>query len=580
MSSVEIRDYVRPLLKWWWLLAAATVVAALSSFVYTVMQPAVYEARTTVMVGSTIQDPNPSSNQVWMAQQLAETYADIAQRTPIRQATMAALAMDWLPFYQASVIPNTQIIEIKVFDEDANRTYAVATELISQLILKGPSGEQKRQSFVEEQLNKLQTNITETEDEILQKQEDLGKIFSARDIVNVQNQISALQTKLTTLQANYAALLANTQKGAINALNLLEPAIIPTEPMASNLLINILIAAMIGFVLAAGGAFLIEYFDDSIKTAEDAKQVLGTAVLSSIPLIENMQADTNQLVMTKNTSVPATEAYRVLRTNLQFAMVDRQLKLLLITSPSPMEGKSLTAANLAVALARGGRRVVLVDVDMHRPTQHRLFRLVNNIGLTTLLLAENAPLDRLLQKTGIPGLQVLTTGPLPPNPAELLGSRRMQDILGKLKEHADIVILDSPPVMAVADAVILSSLADAVLTVVRAGKTRREAARQALNALQQVKARVIGVVLNGITKDSNGYYNYGYYNSGAYLLPGPVATTPSNQRTPNARAIPLLPAALALQVPELAGHAQSNGVHYGKVPASGRNPLIPPRREN
>ena len=592
MSSVEVREYLRPLIKWWWLLAAATLVAALSSFVYTMLQPAVYEARTTLMVGSTIEDPNPSSTQVFLTQQLAETYADIAKRTPIKQATMQALNMEWLPYYDVSVIPNTQIIEIRVYDEEPNRSYAVAAELVSQLILKGPTGEQKRITFVDEQLNKLQVNITDTENEIAQKQEDLGKIFSAREIVAVQNQTTALQTKLTTLQANYAALLANTQKGATNALHILEPAVVPTEPTASNLLINVLIAAMIGFVLAAGGAFLIEYLDDSIKSADDAQKALDMSVLSSIPLMKEPVNETDRLVMLQNTPAPATEAYRVLRTNLQFTMVDRQLKLLLVTSPSPMEGKSLTAANLAAALARGGKRVVLMDVDMHRPTQHRLFRLINNIGLTTALLSDSMPIESLLQKTSVPGLYVLATGPLPPNPAELLGSRRMQDILTKLKERADIVVMDSPPVLAVADAVILSSLADAVLMVVRSGKTRREWAKQALNSLNQVKARVVGVVVNGITKSENGYYSYSYYNnySGPRLLTGPVA--PNTQNNGNGQPVQELaqPAMPAMQTPapmmptamsmETMTQVKQPSMSNGNSHSHGRNPLIPPRKEN
>ncbi len=562
MNNVDIKDYLRPLLKWWWLLAAATMVAALSSFAYTYLQPAVYEAHTTVSIGSTIKDANPSGSNVYLAQQLAETYADIAGRTPIQQNTMAALKLDWLPYYTANVIPNTPIIEFKVYDDDPNRAYVVAKELVNQLILQGPAGreEQKRQSFVEEQLAKLETNIKQTEDEITQKQEDLGKIFSAREIGSVQNQITALQNKQTTLQANYAALLANTQRGATNALNILEPATIPTEPTDSKLLINVLIAAMIGFALAAGGAYLIEYLDDSIKPSDDMQKMLGASLLTSIPFIASSPADATgpldeRLVMLHNHSVPATEAYRVLRTNLQFAMVDRALTLLLVTSPSTMEGKSVTAANLGAALARGGKRVVVVDVDLHRPSQHRLFKLINNMGLTTALLVEGMPIENLLQRTTVPGLQIMTTGPLPPNPAELLGSRRMQEILLKLKEHADIVILDSPPIMAVADAVILATIADAVLMVVRSGKTRRDFAKQAFSALQQVQARVIGVVLNGVMKSKSGYYNYGYYNTGSYSLPGLAAPAAVSQpfvapmpaeKTPQAQPLQTEPLAHAI----------------------------------
>ncbi|MFN8487890.1 MAG: polysaccharide biosynthesis tyrosine autokinase [Caldilineaceae bacterium] len=533
MNNVDISSYLRPLLKWWWLLGVATLIAAFSSFIYTVKQPLVYQARTTVIVGSTIQDPNPDYSRISLAGQLAAAYADMATRTPIRQATMTALKTDQLPYYNVSVAPNTQIIEIDVYDLDPNRAYVVANELVNQLILFGPKGreEAKRQDFIKEQVDKLEKGIKETEGEIARKQEQLSTLFSARELANTQTQITALQTKLTTLQANYAALLTNTQHGAANALNILEPASLPTEPIGSNLATNVLVAALLGFFLAAAGAYVIEYLDDSVKSAEDLQKTLGVTVLSTIPQIPSSGEGDARLVMVNNSSVPAMEAYRLLRTNLQFTMIDRILKLLVVTSSSPREGKSLTAANLSAAMARAGKRVVLVDADMHRPTQHRLFKLINNMGLTTALLNDQLPLDSLLQATTVPELLVLTTGPLPPNPAELLSSRRMHEILAKLTDRFDIVILDTPPIMAVSDAIILASFTDATLLVTRFAKTRRDLAKQALNALRQVNAHVSGIVLNGIAVGKSGYYNYGYY-SDYNSLPKVMAAKPEQFTEP------------------------------------------------
>ncbi len=176
----------------------------------------------------------------------------------------------------------------------------------------------------------------------------------------------------------------------------------------------------------------------------------------------------------------ATEAYRVLRTNLQFAAVDRRMRTLTVTSPAPSEGKSITAANLAAALALADKRVVLLDADLRRPRQHRIFGLRNNIGLTTALVDEHPALDEILQQTTVQGLRVLTSGPLPPNPAELLGSTRMRELLAQLLAQADIVVIDTPPVTAVSDAAIISSQADGVLLVLDAGHTRREVARRAV----------------------------------------------------------------------------------------------------
>ena len=161
--------------------------------------------------------------------------------------------------------------------------------------------------------------------------------------------------------------------------------------------------------------------------------------------------------MIDNEQAPSSEAYRILRTNLQFASVDTNLKLLMVTSPSPREGKSVTTANLSAALAHAGKRVILVDGDLHRPRQHQLFQLINNVGLTTALLHTELDFDILLRETSVPNLRVLTSGPLPPNPAELLGSTRMAEVLDLLQERADIVIIDSPPVTVVADTAVLST---------------------------------------------------------------------------------------------------------------------------
>lgn len=517
METIELRILLRPLLRWWWLLAAATLIAAGSSFVYTFLQPLVHESRTTLFVGSAIKEPNPSSNQVFLAQQLAQTYADIAGRKPIQQATMDALKVEWLPYYTVQVAPNTQVVEIKVIDQDPIFARDFAAMLSQQLILQGPAGqaEHNRQLFVDTQLEKLQVSITETEDEVVQKQQELANLFSAREIANTENQIDALDKKLTTMQSNYAALLATTQRGAANALSVLEPANLPDEPISSRLLINVLVAALVGFVLAAGGAYLIEYLDDSIKDAEDAKQLFGLPILATVPemVAEN---DADKLIMLSNTPHPAAEAYRMLRTNLQFASVDRSLRLLLVTSPSPEDGKSLTVANLSVAYTRSGKRVILVDADLHRPSQQHFFHVRNNIGLTLSLFDQQTPVENLLQETTIPGLRILSAGPLPPNPAEMLSSKRMQEILCELRDLADIVIIDSPPISAVSDAMILSTYVDAVLLVTRASKTSRTVAKKALNALQQVRAYIVGIVYNGVDEFDSNYsydYTYNYYNT-------------------------------------------------------------------
>jgi non-specific protein-tyrosine kinase len=243
---------------------------------------------------------------------------------------------------------------------------------------------------------------------------------------------------------------------------------------------------------------------------------LGLTTLGAVPQLEDPQT-AGPVALTGGQSA-AAEAYRILRTNLQFTAVERPLRTLLITSPAPTEGKSLTTANLAVALAQAGRRTVIVDADLHRPRQHRLFGLRNNVGLTSGLLEGRSSLDGLLQDTTVPGLRVLTSGPLPPNAAELLGSARMKELLAQLSAEADFLVLDSPPATALSDAAILSTQCDGVLLVLGSGSTRREVARRALEALRRVNTRIIGALLNRMPLRGGGsyYYYYYYYYYGHY----------------------------------------------------------------
>ena len=200
---------------------------------------------------------------------------------------------------------------------------------------------------------------------------------------------------------------------------------------------------------------------------------------------------------------PAAEAYRTLRTNIQFSSLDKALRTILVTSTAPGEGKSTAIANLAVTMAQAEKRVILVDCDLRRPALHTLFGVPNDEGLTSLMLREGGNLP--LQPAGVPGLQLLTSGPLPPRPADILGSCRMEAVIATLVEHADIVLFDTPPVTAVTDAAILATKVDGVLLVFRSGNTKRGRAREARTLLQKVNARILGVVLTDVWSEREQY---------------------------------------------------------------------------
>ena len=215
----------------------------------------------------------------------------------------------------------------------------------------------------------------------------------------------------------------------------------------------------------------------------------------------------SSLITLTNPRSPVSEAYRTLRTNLSFYSLDNPLRSLVVTSAAPEEGKSTTIANLAVTMAQSGRKTILVDCDLRRPSLHTLFNLENNAGFTNMMLDENAAAP--LQKTEVENLWVLTSGPKPPNPADLLGSRQMDRVIETLAGQADLVLFDAPPVVAVTDAVVLGAKVDGVLLVVSAGKTRRDHAEKAKQILEKANVRIIGVTLTNAPKDTSLSDYYG-----------------------------------------------------------------------
>ena len=209
------------------------------------------------------------------------------------------------------------------------------------------------------------------------------------------------------------------------------------------------------------------------------------------------------LITLTDPRAPAAEAYRTLRTNLYFSSLDRALETLVVTSAASGDGKSTTLANLAVIMSQGEKRTILVDADLRKPSLHKLFGVSNNQGLTTMAVEDSALAEPPLVETGLDNLWLLPSGPLPPNPAEILGSRRMEEIIAALKARADVILFDAPPAIAVTDAAVLGTKVDGVLLVIRAGKTRREHAQRAKELLERVQVRVVGAVLNNAPPDQS-----------------------------------------------------------------------------
>jgi succinoglycan biosynthesis transport protein ExoP len=301
-------------------------------------------------------------------------------------------------------------------------------------------------------------------------------------------------------------------------VQVIDTARVPGSPIRPKTMQNIVIAALLGLMLGLGVVFLIEFLDNTIKTQEDVEKHLQLPVIGRIPQFDDEKSRkksssrSTRLAFSASTKAPVMEAYKTLRTNLQYSNLDDNLRVIVVTSTSQDEGKSATAANLAVSIAQSNKRVLLIDCDLRRSAMHRIFHVLNETGLTNILV-EGTDLGTIIQEVGIPNLHILTSGPKPPNPSELLGSVRMQALLQQVSEVYDTVILDVPPVLPVSDALVISKFTDGIIYVVRYGHIANDLVARAKADIQKVGARVLGVVINGIPLDASvGYGSYYYYD--------------------------------------------------------------------
>jgi non-specific protein-tyrosine kinase len=292
-----------------------------------------------------------------------------------------------------------------------------------------------------------------------------------------------------------------------------EPAVPPTSPVRPRVLMNTLLATAVGLFAALGFVFLKEALDDTLRNPDEVSAELDLPVLG---LVARHDMNGGKPVTLEEPRSLVSEAFRSLRTNIQFASVDSRIRTVLITSPSPSDGKTIIAANLAIIMAQSGREVILLDADLRRPRVHKVMDISNRRGVSGFFVEENFQIDGVLKETDMEHLKVITSGETPPNPAELLGSEKMSAILDQLLNLSDLVIIDSPPVMAVTDAVVLAPRVDGVLLVLKPGETHMAAARQSVEQLRRVGANILGVVLNEVDLQRsryNYYYYRGYYQA-------------------------------------------------------------------
>ena len=288
-------------------------------------------------------------------------------------------------------------------------------------------------------------------------------------------------------------------------------ATVPTSPISPNKKNNLAAAVLLGGMLGLGLALLRNALDNTVKDRETLERIGGVSVVGVVPFDKGRIGHAAISFDTDNS--PAAEAFRKLRTNLQFLSVDNPPRLIVVTSSTPSEGKSTTAINIALSLAEAGHNVLIVDGDMRRPSLSKYLDLVGAVGFSTLLSGA-ASLDDVLQDSKFPRLTVLTAGAAPPNPSELVSSMSAKKVLSDLRERFDFVIIDTPPLLAVTDGAVLAAESDGAIVLVRAGKTKREQLAQGVGILNDIGATVLGSVLTMVPSRGGNGYNYYYYEYG------------------------------------------------------------------
>jgi succinoglycan biosynthesis transport protein ExoP len=337
----------------------------------------------------------------------------------------------------------------------------------------------------------------------------------ALSLNQIEIEYGVLQRNAESTHKLYQTLLQRTNEtnvaGELRTSNvrIVDAAEVPRGPVRPNHKADMMVGLLGGIVFAVALAFFFEYIDNRIKLPQDIKAHLGVPLLGFIPAIRHKSKEASPLL---SSDVPSgfSEAFRSVRTNVLFSSASDETRSIVVTSTAPREGKTVVASNLAIALAQAGRRVLLIDADLRRPRVHEVFGYAQEPGLSNFLV-ERLNSSQVVRKSGVPGLYVMSAGKQPPNPAELLGSRRFLDFVQSLGEHFDWVIIDSPPVLAVTDAAILAHDTTGVVFVVGAEMTNRDAAQSAVAQLEKAGAHIVGAVLNGVKLDENSYYYSKYY---------------------------------------------------------------------
>jgi succinoglycan biosynthesis transport protein ExoP len=532
MHPDQLRKLVR---KWTIPVVAMTLIGAVIAFFVSKSLTPIYEAKGDVLVVA-----GPGQNAAGVvnlsAAEAASTAATLLTAPPLLQKVIDALNLgvstDALA-RQVTASPqiNTELVDVTVRDPSAQRAAQIANAIMNTYVSDVTQANAAR---IGQAGSALQAQIKDVETTLSQEEKTVATAQHAnQDTTALRASVDANTALLSQLTQNYSSFQA-TQAQNLETVSVAVAAAAPLSPASPKISLNTALGALAGLLLGLGLAALLEFLDQGLHTAEDVRERLGLPCLGVVPYYVVQRAKTSEdapkLTPKQQRHMDAAaEAYRRLRTNLLFAAADTDLSSVVFTSARAGEGKTRTAANLAVAIANSDTRVVLIDADMRRPSQHRLFDKPIQEGVSELILAttaERVPSLNGTHATQYDNLVLITSGTIPPNPSELLASKRASRLFHSLAATYDMLVIDTPPVEVVTDALSVAAECSATVVVIEAGKTNAGQANAVIASLRNVGANVIGVVLNKARERDSGqyYYQYGYAdkvpNPSAELAPG------------------------------------------------------------
>jgi tyrosine-protein kinase len=525
-DELDLRHYLDVVNRRKWLIIVVTALVAAVAVGLSLAQTPMYRAGVQVLLqgddaerrlGGTDQFADARANQ-----NRVETEIGVIESNLVQDAVEAELGRE--PDVSVSAEGETDIVRISATSTEPEEAAAEANLYAETYV------EWKRARTIDDLLAAQQTVQAEI-DSLQQQQDELeaplaemeAALFAAEtedernDIrgemadyeAEIQPEVTAIQSSLALYRAELSSLQVSQRITRTGGAQIISMAQVPEEPFEPQPLRNGVLGLVVGLMLGVGAAFLMETLDDRVRSREQMERITGWPTIGLIPVIAAARDGEHDLATMEAPNSPAAEAYRALRTAVQFVGLERPLEAIQVTSAKPTEGKTTTAANLAIALAQAGKRVILLDADLRKPRLHKEFGIDNSAGFTTMLLDSNLASDAF-HRTRVPNLVVVPSGPPPPNPSELLSLQATRQVLKLLRAECDVLVIDSPPVLPVTDPLIISGYVDGVIVVADANAAEVKSLTRMRELLTQVNAQVVGVSVNQIDADAGYGYGYGY----------------------------------------------------------------------